>query len=310
MSIVWDDWPVSPLVEVADSLRVVGEALDAYFNSRLGDAEPSEGSKAAREWRSRVGAVDGAGTMFTAGWVWTTLGIPSDHLQAVSRLIYSDRKRASVHRFGVLSLLRVALEVSALCWRLIDPAVTARERMQRTLLHERWSLDQRGRGDGNLSTIEPAEGRADSMAALQARIDELAEEHHLQGIMSGKRNIPKASDLIGTQFKAIGGFSGDARSIYARLSEVTHGNMLGTLEGYTRPPEREQLTGPGVPLWLTCVGAQYAALGFWHAVYTFLDFMGWNTEDWSELTVPALRTLEAIAESMNASASARTDGLS
>ena len=298
----------SPLLGVSEALRVIGETLDGYFNNKVEHAEPDPESKAARERRSRAGAADGAGTMLAAAWVWTTLGIPSDHLQATSRLISPDRERASVHRFAVLSLLRVTLELSALCWWLIDPKITARTRMQRTLLYERWSLDQVERADGYLSRVDAeSECQKEARRAFQARIDQLAEEHNLQKIRSGSREIPNASDLVGNQFQAMAGLSADARNIYSRLSEVTHGNMYGTLAGYSRPPDQDQLTGPSVPIWLVTVGAQYAAFGFCHAVSTFIDFMGWDTGSWEESTEQALLNLEAIAHSINASAVAERD---
>ena len=295
----------STLLDVSAGLLAIGRALDDYFNSMLDDAEPREESKAGTERRARIGAAETAGTMFTAGWVWTTLGIPSDHLQAASRLIYSNRERASVHRFAVLSLLRVTLEVSALCWWLIDPKITARLRMQRTLLLERWSLDQVDRSDELLTVTDDRSEQQRAMRhAFQTRIDELANQHNLQKIVSGGREIPTASDLIGNQFQAMAGISGDARNIYARLSEVTHGNMFGTLTGYARPEQRDQLTGPGVPVWLVCVGAQYAAFGFCNAVSTYLEFMGWDEEGWAESTTEPQRTLDAIAHAANAAAAA------
>lgn len=295
----------SPLLDVSGALVAIGRALDTYFNNRGEEVEPREESKAGKEWRSRIGATERAGTMFTAGWVWTTLGIPSDHLQAASRLIYPNQERAAVHRFAILSLLRVTLEVSALCWWLVDPRITDRERMQRTLLHERWSLDQVERAEGHLTVTDAkSESQKSSRIAFQARIDELAGEHNLQKIQSGSRQIPKASDLIGNQFEAMAGIPGDARFIYARLSEVTHGNMFGTLTGYTQPEARNQLTGPGVPVWLVCVGAQYAAFGFCHAVSTFLEFMGWDEEGWAETALRAQKTLEAIAHTANSAAAA------
>jgi hypothetical protein len=291
----------SPLLDISAALLSIGQALDDYFNSRIENAEPLEGSKAEREGRSPIGATETAGTLFTAGWAWTTLGIPSDHLQAASRLIYPKRERTSVNRFAILSLLRVALEVSSLCWWLVNPKITARERMQRTLRLERWSLDHVDRANGYLTkTDEHSETKKSVRDAFQARIDQLAEEHNLQKIRSGSREIPDASDLIGKQFQAMAGIPGDARNIYARLSEVTHGNMFGTLAGYTRPEEREQPTGPGVPLWLICVGAQYSAFGFCHAVATYIRFMGWDEETWTESTLRPQKELEAIAHAANA----------
>lgn len=297
----------SPLLDVSDALLVIGRTLDEYFNNKGKDVEPGEESKAKKEQRSRPGGTEGAGTFFTAGWVWTTMGIPSDHLQAASRLIYSNQDRASVHRFAVLSLLRVTLEVSALCWWLADPKISARTRMQRTLLYGRWSLDQVERAEGHLTmTDAKSESQKRARIAFETHIENLAEEHNLQKIRSGSRQMPDASDLIGNQFEAIAGIPGDARNIYARLSEVTHGNMFGTLLGYTRSEERDQPTGPGVPVWLVCVAAQYAAFGFCHAVSTYLEFMGWEEQGWTEPTVSAQQTLEAIAH--NASAVAVAEG--
>ena len=279
---------------MSDALLSIGQALDVYFTSMLDVVEPGEGSKAGRESRSRIGAAEKAGTMATAGWVWTTLGIPSDHLQAASRLISPDRERASVHRFAVLSLLRVALEVSALCWWLVDPKITARTRMQRTLLLERWSLDQVERADSLLTDAdELSESQKATRNASEARIDQLAEEHNLQRILSGSRDIPDASDLIGNQFRALAGIPGDAQNIYARLSEVTHGNMFGTRTGYAQPEERGHLT---------CMGAQYSAFGFCHAVSTYLRFMGWDDETWTRSTLRPQKELEAIARLATAAA--------
>lgn len=291
----------SPLLNISDALLSIGKALDDYFNSRIENAEPSEGSKAEEEMRSPIGATETAGTLFTAGWAWTTLGIPSDHLQAASRLIYPKRERASVNRFAILSLLRVAFEVSSLCWWLVNPKITARERMQRTLRLERWSLDHVDRADSHLTKVdERSKSQKLSRDAFQARIDQLAQMHNLQKIRSGSREIPDASELIGKQFQAMAGIPGDARTIYARLSEVTHGNMFGTLAGYIRPQERDQPTRPGVPIWLICVGAQYSAFAFCHAVATYIQFMGWEEETWAESTVGPQRELEAIAREANA----------
>ena len=174
----------SPLLDTSAALLSIGQALDDYFNSRVDNAEPLEGSKAERERQSPIGATETAGTLFTAGWAWTTLGIPSDHLQAASRLIYPNRERASVNRFAILSLLRVALEVSSLCWWLINPKITARERMQRTLRLERWSLDHVDRADNYLTKTEDSETKKSLLDSFQERIDQLAEEHNLQKIRS------------------------------------------------------------------------------------------------------------------------------
>lgn len=181
----------SPLLDVSAGLLSIGHSLDEYFNSMLDNAEPCKDSKAEKEMQSEIGATAWAGTLSTAGWAWTTLGIPSDHLQAASRLITSNRERASVHRFAILSLLRVSLEVSALCWWLVDPKITARVRMQRTLLLQRWSLDQVERADAQLKQADGlSRSQKAGRAVMQKRIDELAEEHNLQRIRSGSRGCP------------------------------------------------------------------------------------------------------------------------
>lgn len=294
----------SPLIEVGNSLRVIGQALDDYFNNLPEDAGPLDGSQAAEESKTGIGASEKAGTLFTAGWVFTTRGIPSDHLQVASRLITRDGERASVHRFAVLSLVRVTLEVSALAWWLSRPHVGARGRMQQTLLHERWSFDQVERAEKLLASPDPTETLAQKMRdEMQSRIDALAQEHNLQKILSGSRDIPKASHLIGKEFDAVkSGLGRQAQNMYARLSEVTHGNMLGTVSGYLPPSESDEPAGPGVPLWLLCLGAQYAAFGFSHAVTTYLEFMGWDAKGWGRASSQALLTLEAVASDVNQAA--------
>jgi hypothetical protein len=167
-------------------------------------------------------------------------------------------------------------------------------------------LDHIDRADSHLTSVdERSETQKLVRDAFQTRIDQLAEEHNLQKTRSGSREIPDASDLIGKQFQAMAEIPGDARNIYARLSEVTHGNMFGTLTGYTRPEERDQPTGPGVPIWLICVGAQYSAFGFCHAVATYIQFMGWDEDTWAESTLGPQKELEAIAHAANEAEASR-----
>ena len=115
-----------------------------------------------------------------------------------------------MHRFAVLSLLRVTLEVSALSWWLIRPGIGARQRMQQTLLHELWSFDQVERADKLLSKPDPNASAIRKMRSTRhAEIYDLAKKHNLQKIQSGSREIPKSSDLIGEQFEALSGLPGE-----------------------------------------------------------------------------------------------------
>lgn len=106
--------------QVANGLLGVGQAVDALFNDRTADPLPVAGSEGAQKRETPFGSSDG-GTDLTVGIVWVTLGIPSDHLQAAHRLIIDRNGEAGVHRYAVLSCLRVVLEVASIAWWLTDP---------------------------------------------------------------------------------------------------------------------------------------------------------------------------------------------
>lgn len=277
--------------QVANALLGVGQAIDALFNDRTGDPLPAAGSEGAHERETPFGSSDG-GTDLTVGIVWVTLGIPSDHLQAAHRLIIDPSGDAGVHRYAVLSCLRVVLEVASIAWWLTQPGIGARTRLERTLTFAQHSVTLRDRAE----RIRTEPNDLSYLKAIQEIIDRVAAEHDLLRLTrEKKRRIPNATQLIGDQFEAFGGDRGDAVSIYGLLSEFTHGNFLGSMLGYRRDTAGAPVLKPRVPLGEIAIAANYASVGLSLTVEAFIEFMGWDVEPWREATQPHLSAIEAVA---------------
>lgn len=278
--------------EVANGLLGVGRAVDELFNDRAADPLPIAGSEAAQERETSYGSSDG-GTDLTLGIVWVTLGIPSDHLQAAHRLILNPSGDAGVHRYAVLSCLRVVLEVASIAWWLTERGIGAPKRLERTLTFAQHSVSLRERAE----RVRTEPNDLSYLTAIQETIDRVTVEHDLRRLTGEKkRRIPDATQLIGDQFEALGGHRGDAISIYGLLSEFTHGNFLGAMLGYTRDAKGTPVLRPRVPLGEVGIAANYASVGLSLTVEQFIGFMGWDVEAWRKGTQPHLSAIEAVAE--------------
>lgn len=280
--------------QVAKGLLGVGQAVDALFNDRTGDPFPVAGSEGAQERETPFGSSDG-GTDLTVGIVWVTLGIPSDHLQAAHRLIIDPSGDAGVHRYAVLSCLRVVLEVASIAWWLTKPGIGARKRLERTLTFAQHSVTLRDQAE----RIRTEPNDLSYLTAIQETIDRVAAEHDLRRLTGEKkRRIPDATPLIGDQFEALGIDRREAISIYGLLSEFTHGNFLGSMLGYRRDTAGAPVLRPRVPLGEIAIAANYASVGLSFAIETFIGFMGWDVEAWRETTQPNLSAIEAVAHAV------------
>lgn len=281
----------------ASALLGIGEGLERYMNEQT-DKSPHPDSVAMKD--SRLHQNDGTSNKSTlaAAVSFVTLGVASDHLRSAYRLIVDGSNQVSVNRYAVYSVMRVAMEVAALAWWVVDPTATSKTRLSRALTVMDNSRSRRQ------AIEEVASGPRDTndLDMIRARVEEEARKHHLQKITNrideGKDvRIPDAVDLIRLQFTEVSlGAEDDAVAIYGMMSESMHGNILGTMAGFV-PRRPEDLVGPLMPAVSTShlvSAAHISAHGVATAMLDFLGYMGWDMDKWHDMAQPHLNDLEEV----------------
>ena len=281
---------------IADGMLRIGEAVDVYLNA-IKDDSPIAGSLAERERKSKYGSEKLFGVKLATDLIWITIGVPSDNMRSAYRLMRSSAiGGVAVHRYAIFAVLRVTLEVSALVSWLADPKIDSRTRLVRALTLAEYSRSQRE----NAELMREHPNYLDSLVVLREEIKRSADHYNLQKIKArlatedGTVEIPKAIQLVGRQFDALANtHAGDAMSMYAMLSEYSHGNIFATLTGFT--PEQRSMT-PNVAIGHIAVAANYASAALAHAMLDFIELMGWDKDRWHELADDALDDLRIAAE--------------
>lgn len=286
--------------QIAADLRIIAVAVDSYLNG-LEDKKPAAGSHASLARQSKYGKLRGGEALnLIHTEIWMTVGIPSDHLHAAHRLIVQGDD-VGVQRYAVLSVLRVALEVSSLAWWLADPRIKVRERVTRGLRLAAFSRASREKAD-KLIAIQDKD--LEPLMAAQELIEGLARDLEIHAITSRldenrEVKIPDAVDLVRMQFEGIPSGDPDAAvSVYGVLSEPMHGNIFGSSSGYRRPTSEDaiQELHPKVPLVDIAIGANYATGALNYAIKAFIQWMGWDMDRWDDLANESLVRIQGAAE--------------
>lgn len=230
-----------------------------------------------------------------AATAFVTLGVASDHLRATYPLIVNDKGEVSVMRYSVYSVMRVAMEVAALVWWLVEEGVSAKTRLTRALTlmedsrSQRQVSERRVGGDGtDLHYLQ----------AIRESVELTARTLRLQRITSrldaGREvRAPDAIDLIRLQFsQASDGAEGDAAAIYGMMSEPMHGSILGTMMGFDPPSASTGPLIPGVSTPHLVSAAHVTGFAVASAMTVFVSYMGWDPTPWLRIANPAMDDLE------------------
>jgi hypothetical protein len=293
---MFGDQPVSLALRVASALLGIGQGLERYMNEQR-DTSAGSGSLAVTDALMEDDTSDTlALSSLTGAVAFVTLGVASDHLRATHPLIVDHRGRVSVFRYAVYSVLRVAMEVSALTWWMVDKRVSPRTRLTRVLTVMEDSRRQRQRAEQRLGdrTEFPY------LAAMKVSVEELARKHHLQKIVSrldeGKEvRVPDAVDLIGLHFReASDGAEGEALAIYGMLSEPMHGSILGTMMGFDSPEHQTGPLRPGVSTYHLVAAANLTGHAVASAMLWFVMYMGWDHDKWIGISQPHMDDLNDV----------------
>ncbi len=197
-----------------------------------------------------------------------------------------------VHRYAVLSCLRVVLEVASIGFWLIQPGIGPRKRLERTLTFARYSVTQRSRAE----RLQSNRDDLSNLGKMRETIGRVAAENGLRRLTGEReRRIPDAAQLIGDHFDCLGRSRRDAISVYGLLSEFTHGNFLGSMLGYRKHTTDDTILRPRVPLGEIALAANYASVGLSSTIEAFVSYMGWDAEAWQDKAQPHLSTIEAVA---------------
>jgi len=264
---------------IPDALHAVGASTETYLN-QLNDHEPTQGSIARNELDSRYGGSEPPGDVGLAhSFSYITIGITSDCLRAAGRLL--DPRNPPANRYAISPVLRTSLETSGLLFWLARHDVAPRERLVRALRLAEYSRRMRAKSDSYFS----APGDTEYLEAIRRNVRAIAGRFKLKGLSNQIRensdiSIPTSSDLIRKQFEEVTPETfTDALALYGRLSEPTHGNILGTLAGYEQATDHENPRAwlvPKIPLVDIAAGAHYAAEALSHSGATYFQLIGWT----------------------------------
>lgn len=279
----------------AFALLGIGEGLENYMREQT-NKSPHPNSVATND--SRLHENDGRSnrSSLAAAVSFVTLGVASDHLGSAHRLIVDGNKQVSVNRYAVYSVMRVAMEVAALAWWVVDPTATSKARLSRALTVMENSRNRRQ------AIEEVASGPRDTnyLDTIRVGVEEEARKHHLQKITNrideGKDvRVPDSVDLIRLQFTEVSlGAEDDAVAMYGMMSESMHGNILGTMAGFVQrdPGDLGGPLMPAVSVPHLVSAAHISAHGVAAAMLDFLGYMGWDMDRWSDMAQPHLTDLE------------------
>ena len=278
---------------LADDLLAIGEGLDSFING-LPEVGPQPGSSGHQD----LSLDQGQGSVSLAGAIaFVTIAVASDHLRSTYGLIVDRLGGVAVHRYAIYSVLRVAMEVAALTWWLVDKDVSAKSRLTRALTVMENSRRMR---ENSEKLLTPSNDLA-YLAAVRDAIEAEARKHNLQKITSRfdaglKVAIPDAVDLVANQFAKIVLTETSARNavaIYGGMSEHMHGNVFGVMSGFG-PPDQERVLHPDVSLPSLATAAQFSAHGVVAAMLELVAYMGWDKDRWIDISSTGQSDLEKV----------------
>lgn len=291
--------PSSLGILIGRSLQDVGEGIEKYMNE-TDDKSAGVGSLAERDARlQQQTGTDPALASLPAAIGFVTLGVASDNLRAARPLIINDQGEVSVMRYAVFSVLRVAMEVSALVSWLVDERVTPRVRLMNALTLMEHSRSQRQRSEGRPGE-DPSE--PNDLDAIRHEVETMAQSLHLQKITRRLKDgrglhIPNAVDLIGRQFRqASKQAEVDALALYGVMSEPMHGSILGAMLGFGQLSHSVGQRLPAVSVPDLVSAALYTGYGATDAMSAFVEYMGWDLMRWQETAQQPMENLEHVIE--------------
>lgn len=260
------------------SSALAGLADCAENIKKAQEYEPADGSPASKEWSTTSPFQREIRTCH--GSIWLLIMAAQDHVFSLSRLL-----SLPLTQFAHMAVIRAAIENAARAYWLLDPDLDLRERAGRGLT-ERFASLQEMIGVLTLTDAKQAEEKKRRLAQLISTATELGfsvkKGGHPERYFLAEIRRPSATSLAGSILPETG------KAMYKLSSAATHGTTYALMLNYRVEPDAEEerrgwITNlvPQLEISSVAVVMSAAAMAFRRAFEKHMNFLGWQSNEWT-----------------------------